>query len=232
MRMAATHPCCIVSPMHTATDESTFSTRLRQSWWGALSALALLALSLVLFVPIASAGEPSRTSFPKALSRVDAGLRFGIEVAPAALIEDLGSSSRACGQALEAELKGDSVSAQTSWLTLTQIIEHGDSPISQTITGAFARSHAGLRGLQTVFSRRWRDQHQLARASELARAVTQTQNGIGLLQSAVKSFEAAFDHWERHDCAGAQQTIDATNRRIPPALGKINLGMKNLRSLL
>ncbi len=190
----------------------------------AVGASVFIALGTMLLAPSASAGGRIPGSIFKALIRVEVGFQLGIEEAPAVLVEDLDSSNAACSKALEGEQSG--ASPQSSWTTLDQMIERGDSPVSREIIGALARSDTGLADLRTLISEHWRDKP--AMVNELVFGVTKAQSGIGNLQVAVKSFGIAFERWEQHDCTGAQEAITTTNQRIPMAVEKINHGMERI----
>lgn len=58
------------------------------------------------------------------------------------------------------------------------------------------------------------------------------ETGIRLVQAAVKSFNGAFEQWEKHDCVGAQIAITVTDKRIPAAVEKINYGMEGMMALI
>lgn len=191
--------------------------------------IALIAFSL-LIVSNAAAQERSKPSFPQALGRADAGLRFAIEEAPAELIANLGASKVACSEALEAERSGNGDTARLGWANLSETVQREDAPAERKILGAFVRSRLGLGALKSTFSGQWRNRS--ARVGQLALGVAESRDGVRLLEGLVGQFEVAFARWERHDCSGAQQTVTSTNRKIPAAVEKINLGMKKLRSLL
>ncbi len=195
-----------------------------------LAAFGLLVLCVVPLVPSAAARDRPRPSFPYALSRADAHLRFEIEEAPAELIANLASSKGICGEALQAELGGDAGGAEASWATLAKTVREGDLPAEHAIVDAFARSRSDLGDLQATFSEQWRDRPAKLRALSLGAA--ETQDGTRLLRRAVRRFEVAFDSWEQHDCTGAQRAVTATDRAISSAVAKVNSGMERLQSLL
>lgn len=196
----------------------------------ALGVIALIAFGLALLVPNATAQDRSEPSFPYALGRADAGLRFAIEEAPAELIANLASSKASCSEALDAERSGNSDIARLGWANLSETVQRDDVPAERTILRAFARSRSGLGELQSTFSWQWRNRS--ARVGQLVLGVTESRDGVRLLEGLVQQFEVAFDRWERHDCTGAQQTVTSINRKIPSAVEKTNFGMEKLRSLL
>lgn len=112
--------------MHLRALEPTEFHIRRPNCQVPIATLALVALSTLLLAPSASAQTRLQARIFKALIRVDGNLKFGLEEAPAVLINDLDSSSTACRNALEAEGNGGS-SGQSLWITLSQIIERGDS---------------------------------------------------------------------------------------------------------
>lgn len=213
--------------MHAAACRTSLIRPYRRSRRAAGVAV-LIAIGGLCLTSKASAQVRLPVPILKAVIKVDGDLQVGIEEAPAVLIRELASSSMACGNALEAEQTNGS--AQPSWTTLSQIVERGDLPARRAITGALSKSHSDLGELRALLAGRWHD--RFANSHELVPAITQAQKGIDGLRIAVKSFGVAFERWEEHDCAGAQEAIAATNRRIPPAVALINKGMKRLTAAL
>lgn len=220
--MAGLTVCCIVALMPSQAPRSTVVRPFKQGWAVAVATFGVLALGALLCAPSAAAKGPLPTPILRAVIRLNGDLQFGIEEAPAELITDLGSSNTTCEEGLESEQGG--VDPQASWTALTELIERGDLPASRAIDGALVQSRADLGDLRALLAASWRDHP--AKVRRLTLAAAEAQSGIHLLRVAVKGLGTAFEQWEQHDCTSAQETITATNLRIPKAVELINHGIE------
>jgi hypothetical protein len=200
------------------------ATRPRRGLACAAVALIALAVALAAGEPAVAAAAPS--PYRHNLSQVDAHLRIAIEIRPSQLAEYLSSSELVCGLGERAEKQGDEERAQADWTTLAQIVRELDRRETRAIDAAFARADSNLVALRERFSRAWHEEP--ARVRELKRGVARTREGIGLLRRAMDRIALAFSEWERHDCIGAVDGIEAGIRRIPAGIEKVNLGMQRL----
>jgi hypothetical protein len=185
-------------------------------------ALAALVAALALAGPAAAAPSPYRHD----LARASAHLRIAIEIRPGQLGEYLRSSEIVCELGEKAEERSDEERAQADWSTLAQLVRERDRREMRAIDGAFVRADENLQVLLRRYSRAWRG--QATKVQELKLGVTRTREGIRLMRQAMDRIAMAFSEWERHDCIGAVNGIEAGIRRIPAGIEKVNLGMQRL----
>jgi hypothetical protein len=220
--MAGRIVCCIVALMPSQPPRSPVVRFFRRGSTVAGATFAILALGALLCAPGAPAKAPLPTPVLRAVIRLNGDLQFGIEEAPAKLIPDLGSSNTACVEGLESEQGGGD--PQPSWTALTELIQRGDMPTSRAIDGALVQSRAEIGDLRALLSASWRDHP--AKLRRLTLATAEARSGIHLLRVALKGLGTAFEQWEQHDCTSAQESITATNLRIPKAVELINHGIE------
>ena len=187
-------------------------------------ALALISCALLTVAPAAATAAPS--PYKRNLSQASSHLRVAIEIRPGQLAEYLRSSELVCEAGERAEKRGDEAGAQADWSALSQLVDELDRREMKAIDSAYVRADETLVALQRRFSRAW--QGQAANVRELKLGVTRTREGIVLLRGAMDRIAVAFSEWDRHDCIGAVNSIEAGVRRISPGLDKVNHGMQRL----
>jgi hypothetical protein len=189
---------------------------------------AILALALVAFSAVAVAAAKPGPSYSQALKKVDAQLRYAIEVIPPPLAQGIDATRAHCEAAQELERSGDP-QAPLAWQTVTQAVNQIDMPRWQEIVQASGRAHSRLEELQATFSKAWKGQHQ--RVTTLNLGAVNTEHGVRLYLAAIRELSDAFESWKHHDCAGAGQVIHSVNQHTPPAVKAITQGMDTLESL-
>lgn len=187
-----------------------------------------LAVALVALSAVALAAAKPSPSYSQALKKVDAQLRFSIEVIPPALAQGIDATKAHCEAAQELQQRGDP-QAPLEWQAVTQAVDQIDMPRWREIIQASGRAHSRLEELQATFSKAWKGQHQ--KVTTLNVGALNTEHGVRLYLASIREFSDAFESWKQHDCAAAEQVVQSVNQHITPAVKAINQGMDTLESL-
>lgn len=210
----------IVVGMHTDLKSHPvgLSRSRSRTWW-------LLGLTLVvsLAYPGIAAAESPSSSYARRLDEIELRLRFGIELGPAELNQDIGFSERLCRAAQLAEGAAETPTAEVDWRGLSHIVRHDDLRLTRSIEATLQSADRRVRGLGERFTEVWRGQMVVVR--RLHNGVGEVRGGVLRLLTAMDTFRTGFGRFLAHDCHGAEVIIAEAWGPIARGLVRIDSGM-------
>jgi hypothetical protein len=192
-------------------------TRSR-TWW-----LLCLTLLLSLACPgISAAGSPP-SSYARRLDEIELRLRFGIELGPAELDQDIGFSERLCLAAQTAEDAAETPAAETDWRGLNHIVRRDDLRLTRSIEATLHGADRRVRDLGERFTKVWRG--KMVVVKRLHNGAGEVRGGILRLLTAMDTFRIGFGQLLAHNCHRAEVVIAEASGPIARGLVRINSGM-------
>lgn len=187
--------------------------------------LAVAAVVVALLVVLASpAGAASPAAgYRRALEEIELQLRFGIELGPAELEQDVAFSERLCLTAQNAEAAGETPSARVDRQGLEYVVRRHDLPLTRMIEATLQGADRRVASLGDRFGTTWRSMPP--RPAILDRGVSEVRAGILRLLVGLDRYRQGFQRLLRLDCDGAEGTIEDAERPIRRGLVRVESGM-------
>jgi hypothetical protein len=186
------------------------------------AALAVLLL-LMLAVPAGSRAESAGRAYTRDLDEIELQLRFGIELGPAELEQDVAFTERLCLTAQAAEAAAETPAARIDWQGLKRVVLHNDLGLTKEIAGTLHGVDRRLERLGKHFAVAWH--RSPAKLPVLHHGVGQVRGGILHLEAALSTYRHGFARFLRHDCAGGEAAVESGRGPIRRGLVRVEAGM-------